>query len=255
MKPLARVVFLAIWAAILVIPAVAADEVLFSNPPVQAGIPGADSSWARIGGHAGASLESSEGELFWKTGTHSTILNHFAAAKPVTLNPGEVLVFTFKFKAAGLNPAQNGFQVGLFNSTNQFIEGDRPASPVHEKFKSYAGYIASMNLTGSATFIYRRNPDTEAVDGNALFGLSTTSVTYLKGGAGYSVQEGEPVEGSLEIENDGGGMKVTSTLNGAIVSGTDPNRICESFDTVAMVSYGGNTESITFTQCEIKRTQ
>lgn len=232
---------------------IASDEVLFSNPPVQAGKPGADSQWIRLGGGAGAGLEASDNELFWKTSVQSTILNHFAAGKPVTVGAGEVLVFTFKFKASGLNAAARAFHVGFFNSAKGLIEGGHAGTVIDEKFKGYSGYIVAMNLAGGAqgAYIYRRNPNTGAVDSNNIFGLSTTNVTYMRVGPGYAVQEDEEVEGVLQLENGGSGLKVSFSLNGVAVSGIDPYPI-EDIDTVAFVNYGGNAQSIAFTQCEIK---
>lgn len=232
---------------------IASDGIVFSNPPVQADAAGADCPWVRLGGSSGAGLESSDTELIWKTAVQSTILNHFSGGDPIVLNAGEVLVFKFKFKASGLNPAPRAFHVGIFNSAGGLVEGDRLGIVLNAKFKSYSGYIAALNLAGGpqASFLYRRNSDTGAVDGDNIFGLSTGGVTYLKGGEGYAVRDDEEVEGSFEIESSGTGMRITFTLDGVALSGTDPYPI-ESFDTIAFVNYGGNAQSITFTQCEVR---
>lgn len=236
------------------LPLRASEDILFSNPSPSTVEAKAETPWARFGGGASAALSEGDGELLWKTEAQNMILNYFTLGEPVALNPGESLVFTFKFRPAGLNPAERGFQIGIFNSAGEKIDGDRVASVIDPKFQFYSGYIAALDLRGSSTrgaFLYRRKAESGANDSNNLFGLSTTNVTFLKGGSGTSASEDTLIDGSLVIENEQSGMRVTLSLDGGTIVASDPN-VISAFDTIAFISYGGNTKSITFAQCEVK---
>lgn len=236
------------------LPLKAAEDILFSNPSLSTVDAEAETPWARFGGGASASLSEGDGELLWKTEAQSMILNYFALGEPVALKPGERLVLSFKFRPMGLKPAERGFQIGIFNSAGERIDGNRIATVIDPKFQFYSGYIAALDLRGSSTngaFLYRRNTETGASDSNNLFGLSTSNVTFLRGGNGAAASEETLVEGSLEIENEESRMKITLSVDGGSLVASDPSMM-GAFDTIAFISYGGNTKSIAFTQCEVK---
>lgn len=256
MKPLAQ--FIGGLLLVLGQPGIlAADQVLLNDPspvPTQAV---SETAWVRLGGHDTASLSREGDIMLWNTTAQNMILNQFAISDTTALGAGESITFRCKFRAAGIQAVPRGFQIGLFNSAQQDIPGDNPATVVNPKFALYSGYLVALDLgsqQGQGLIIYRRNAESGTNDQTSLFGLSTGNVTYLKGGPGHVPAEDEEVEVSIQIENAGSGMRITASINGQELTATDTAQV-ESFDTVALISYGGNTRSIAFSQCEVIRAQ
>lgn len=235
----------------------ASDQILLNDPCPTSEKSVAESAWVRLGGHDKAGL-SREGEtMVWNTSAQNMILNQFALGEVAPLSSGESVIFKTKFRASGIQAEPRGFQIGLFNSQQKDIPGDSPTTVVNAKFSQYGGYIVAIDLgsqQGQGIIIYRRNVDSGASDQNNLFSLSTANVTFLKSGQGYSPTDNEDVEFTLQIENVGTGVRISVSMNGSEVAATDTVHT-ESFDTVALLSYGGNTRAITFTQCEVRLVQ
>ena len=228
---------------------------LCASGPLYAAVTDLNGTWYTGSNNGTPSLSDPSSNSFtWGTdGTSATaskggLWSYFS---DITLaNDGEAITLSFTVTPLDASATTQSFRFGLYNDGGTQVLNNLSGTNSDAGFTSTLGYFTKWNQTGTVQNLWARtagktNPCSDSSDVDAVTLTTNDTLPTLTQGTAYDVTFTVARSSATEY-------LVTSTVNGAEISGATTTINATSFNTVAMLNPPTGIDSFEFANLQVE---